>query len=257
MKILLSPAKSIDFEVDVTKNTPTQPLFLSEAEYLIHKLQKLSSRQISDLMSVSKPIADLNYERFQQWQLPFTKDNSKSAADIFTGMAYQGLDYPSLSIEERARGQEQLRILSGLYGVLKPLDLIQPYRLEMGTRFKITPKVKNLYLYWGDKIVNTLNAELEQDEFPILVNCASSEYFKAAKLKEIKGKVITPVFKDINKNGIYKVNMTFAKKARGLMTRFLITEQVDSIEKIKTFSSAGYWFCNTESTAEEFVFKRG
>ena len=257
MKILLSPAKSIDFEISNDKNEPTQPIFIDESAYLINKLKKLSARQIAKLMSVSTQIAELNQERFQSWDLPFTIENSKCAADIFTGMAYQGLDFPSLSKSMRSKGQNELRILSGLYGLLKPLDLIQPYRLEMGTSFKVTPKVKNLYLFWGDKIVNELNKELKNDPFPILINCASSEYFKAAKLNKMNCQVITPIFKDINKNGEYKVNMTFAKKARGLMARFLIEENIDNIEQIKTFTKEGYWYCNEESAINEFVFKRG
>ncbi|MDX1350053.1 MAG: peroxide stress protein YaaA [Putridiphycobacter sp.] len=255
MKILLSPAKSINFEISVKKNEATIPQFIPEAEYLIGKLSKLSARQIGSLMKVSNDIAELNAERFKNWQLPFTSENSKPAADIFTGMAYQGLDFPTLSADEREFGQKTLRILSGLYGMLKPLDLIQPYRLEMGTSFKVTAKMKNLYLYWGDKIVDALNAELLPNE-PV-VNLASSEYFKAAKLSKIKTKVITPVFKDLNKKGEFKVVMTFAKKARGLMSRFVLEHKIENEEGLKAFDLEGYYFCSEESSRDEWVFKRG
>ena len=255
MKIILSPAKSINFDNHIHKNDTTIPQFLSEAEYLVHKLKKLSARQIGKLMSVSADIAELNVNRYQNWELPFTTENSKAAADMFTGAAYQGLDFTSLSTEEREYGQERLRILSGLYGLLRPLDLIQPYRLEMGTSFKVTPKNKNLYMFWGDKILDALNSEMEAGE--ILVNLASSEYFKAVKLSKLKHKVVTPVFQDITKNGDYKVIMTFAKKARGLMTRFIIEHKISSTGGLKAFDSEGYYFYSQGSSDEELVFRRG
>jgi len=257
MKILLSPAKSIKFEIEVENSIKSQPIFLDQSEKLIKKLRKLSKNKISKLMKVSDAIAELNYDRFQTWNLPFTDTNSKSAADIFTGAAYQGLDYPTLSPENRVEGQNRLRILSGLYGILKPLDLIQPYRLEMGTRFSVTPKITNLYQFWNSKIVDELNAELVNDSSQFLVNVASGEYFKAAKLEKLKYPVVTPIFKDRSKNGDYKVIMTFAKKARGLMTKYIIQNKIDTIEELKGFNYEGYEFQANESNETEFVFFRG
>lgn len=257
MKILLSPAKSINFDIQVENPIQSQPVFLDHSEKLIKKLRKLSQKKISTLMKVSEAIAELNHDRFQNWNLPFTADNSKSAADIFTGAAYQGLDYPTLSEENRIEGQNRLRILSGLYGILKPLDLIQPYRLEMGTRFAVTPKVTNLYKFWDSKLIEQLNTELAADDSQFLVNVASGEYFKAAKLEELKYPVITPIFKDRAKSGEYKVIMTFAKKARGLMTKYIIQNKIDSIEELKGFNYEGYEFQANESNETEFIFYRG
>jgi len=257
MKIILSPAKSINFDINVKKNEPTNPIFLTDSEYLINKLKKLSARQIAKLMSVSNGIAELNKSRFSDWHVPFTLDNSRSAADIFTGAAYLGLDFPTLSTNQREIGQQSLRILSGLYGLLKPLDLIQPYRLEMGTSFKVTSTKTNLYIYWADKIVNQLNYEIKKDGDLLLVNLASSEYFKAAKLNQISVPVVTPIFKDLSKSGDYKILMAFAKKARGLMTRFIITEKVNNLNSLKCFDSDGYYYYHQESNDKELVFRRG
>jgi len=256
MKILLSPAKSINFDIEVENTIESQPLFLNQSEKLIKKLRKLSTDKISKLMKVSDAIAELNYNRFQSWELPFTPHNSKSAADIFTGAAYQGLDYPSLSQEDRLEGQNRLRILSGLYGILKPLDLIQPYRLEMGTRFPTSTKATNLYHFWESKLVDELNTELENDSSQFLVNVASSEYFKAAKLADLKYPVVTPIFKDRSKTGDYKVIMTFAKKARGLMTKYIIQNKIETIEELKGFNYDGYVYQANESNDTEFVFFR-
>jgi cytoplasmic iron level regulating protein YaaA (DUF328/UPF0246 family) len=257
MKILLSPAKSIDFDINVDNPINSLPVMLKDSEYLINKLGKLSAKQISKLMKVSDAIGELNYNRFQNWELPFTSANSKAAADIFTGAAYQGLEYPKLSKDERIEGQNRLRILSGLYGVLKPLDLIQPYRLEMGTSFKVTPKKTNLYKFWDTQILDFLTAELVKDETPFVVNVASGEYFKAAQLNKLNFPIVTPIFKDKSPSGEYKVIMTFAKKARGLMTRYIIKNKINSIEDVKGFNLDGYKFMATESNENEFVFYRG
>lgn len=257
MKILLSPAKSINFDISVENPIQSQPIFLNESEKLVKKLKKLSSKKISELMKVSDAIAELNYQRFQDWTAPFTSHNAKSAADIFTGAAYQGLDYPTLSQENRVEGQNRLRILSGLYGILKPLDIIQPYRLEMGTRFAVTPKITNLYKFWDTKILDELNKELAEDQYQFLVNVASGEYFKAAQLNKLNFPVITPIFKDRSPSGEYKVIMTFAKKARGLMTRYIIQNNINSIEDVKGFNLDGYSFFANDSTENEFVFMRG
>ncbi len=257
MKIILSPAKSINFDKIIDAKKTSMPIFLTESEYLINKLKKLSKKKISTMMKVSADIGELNYNRFQNWTLPFTTDNSKPAGDIFAGTVYQGLDYSSLTENEQEVGQAYLRILSGLYGLLKPADLIQPYRLEMGVRFVVTPKMKNLYHYWGTKISKTLNEELMNEEEAILVNLASSEYFRAANLNTINCPVITPVFKDKSKTGEYKVTMTYAKKARGLMTRFIIQNELKKAEELKAFDTEGYMFSVRDSSENEFVFIRG
>lgn len=234
----------------------TQPTFIGESAKLQKKLAKLSVGQIGKLMKISKDLAELNYQRFQDWTVPFTSENAFPAGLIFSGAAYQGLDFESLSKQQKMEGQERLRILSGLYGLLKPLDLIQPYRLEMGTRFAYTPKQKNLYLFWGNKIREELQKELDQDGDRLLVNVASSEYFKAAQLNKLEAEVITPVFKDLNKKGEYKVNMQFAKLSRGRMSRFIIENKIDKADHIKAFDTEGYCFVPAESSDSEYVFHR-
>jgi len=257
MKVLLSPAKSINLKKESRNPSPTLPIFLDKSDYLVNKLKKVSAKKIAKTMGVSHDIANLNYERYQDWHLPFTESNSKAAGDIFAGEVYRGLDFSSLSDQDRKTGQSTLRILSGLYGLLKPLDLIQPYRLEMGTRFAVTPKQKNLYIFWGDLLADALNEELENDESPFVVNLASSEYFKAAKLNQIKYPVITPIFKDKTKSGEYKVIMTFTKKARGLMSRYILQNNINSPENLKGFDTEGYSFEANASTDNEFIFIRG
>lgn len=257
MKIILSPAKSLNEDVQFDGLETTKISFPSETERLVKKLNKLSKLKIEKLMSVSKDLAALNYDRFQNFSEDFNPTNSYPAGYLFSGAAYQGLDFANLPKEDQEEGQKRLRILSGLYGILKPFDLIQPYRLEMGTRLPITPKITNLYKFWGDKIQNELAKELKEEGSDLLVNVASSEYFKAANLPKMKGiNIITPVFKDRNKNGDYKVNMTFAKMSRGRMTRFIITERIEKAESLKAFDAEGYYFSPQESSASEFVFLR-
>jgi cytoplasmic iron level regulating protein YaaA (DUF328/UPF0246 family) len=257
MKVILSPAKSLKNEIECQEVAYSNIKFEDESARLAGKLAKLSQRQIKNLMSVSEDIAELNYNRFQEWELPFTENNAKPAAYMFNGPAYVSLDYASLSKEEQENGQNKLRILSGLYGLLRPLDLIQPYRLEMGTRLKVTPKITNLYLFWGDKLRDELDKELAEDTNPVLVNAASNEYSKAAKLDKLNAKVITTVFKDIAKDGSYKVNMTFAKQARGLMARYIIENNLENEEDLKGFDTNGYYFVPQESTETEYVYHRG
>lgn len=256
MKLILSPAKSINFDIQPINNKNSIPVHLNDSQKLVSILKKYSAKKISDLMGVSNDIALLNYQRFQDWTIPFTEKNSKPAADIFNGPVYQGLDFLNLSIKEREKGQEIIRILSGLYGVLKPLDMIQPYRLEMGTKLKINAKTNNLYQFWGDKIADYLNEELKNDKTPFLVNLASSEYFKAAQLKKINAPIITPHFKDRNKNGEYKIIMTFAKKARGLMAKYIIQNKINKEDDLKGFNLEGYSFSKKESNNNDFVFLR-
>lgn len=252
MKIIISPAKSLDFESKVATSLHSQPQFLEQSAKLNKKLKTLSKKKLSDFMSISADLAALNYERNQNWQLPFTTENAKQAVFAFTGEVFRGIDVNSLDSEKLPILQDRLRILSGLYGLLKPLDLIQPYRLEMGKKLKVG-RTENLYKFWGDKIANALNEELNTDD--LLVNLASSEYFKAVNQKVLKVPMITPVFKDF-KNGQYKTIMTFAKKARGLMVRYIVENNITTIDGLKGFDIENYRFSEEMSTETELVFTR-
>ncbi len=252
MKIIISPAKSLDFENKANTSLHTQPQFLEQSEKLNKKLKTISRKKLGELMKISKDLAFLNYDRNQNWQPPFNLENAKQAVFAFTGEVFRGIDVNSLETEKLPVLQNNLRILSGLYGLLKPLDLIQPYRLEMGTRLKVGRK-DNLYKFWGNEIANALNEEITDDE--LLVNLASSEYFKAVNQKVLKVPMITPVFKDF-KNGQYKTIMTFAKKARGLMVRYIIDNNVKTIEELKGFDVDRYRFSEEMSSKTELVFTR-
>ncbi|UTD14008.1 peroxide stress protein YaaA [Tenacibaculum mesophilum] len=252
MKIIISPAKSLDFESKATTDVYTQPRFLEQSEKLNKKLKTLSRKKISELMKISDDLASLNYDRNQGWQPPFSLDNAKQAVFAFTGEVYRGIDASSISEDKIPVLQEKLRILSGLYGLLKPLDLIQPYRLEMGTKLKVGRR-ENLYKFWDTTLAESLNEELGDGE--LLINLASTEYFKALPKKELKVPMITPVFKDF-KNGQYKTIMTFAKKARGLMVRYIIDNNVETLEELKGFDVEGYGFSEEMSTETELVFTR-
>lgn len=252
MKILISPAKSLDFESKAPVESFTQPIFLEEAERLSGVLKKKSVRSLSKLMSLSDQLGKLNYERNQNWHLPFTPDNSKQAVYAFTGEVYRGLDATTLPDSVLESMQDKLRILSGQYGLLKPLDLIQPYRLEMGTKLKVGRK-NNLYEFWDDKITDALNSEMEEGE--LLVNLASKEYFKAIKVKQLNSLLITPVFKDF-KNGKLMSIMTFAKHARGEMARYIIENDCQTAEDLKGFDSGGYGYAEDLSSESELVFTR-
>jgi hypothetical protein len=252
MKIIISPAKSLDFESKVPTSLHTQPRFLEQSTKLNQKLKTLSKNKLADLMSISDDLASLNYERNQTWQIPFSPENAKQAIYAFTGEVFRGIDINTLDLKKLPLLQENLRILSGLYGLLKPLDLMQPYRLEMGTKLKVGTK-ENLYKFWGDTIANALNEELSEDE--LLINLASSEYFKVINQKVLKVPMITPVFKDF-KNGQYKTIMTFAKKARGLMVRYIIDNKVQTIDELKNFNTEKYRFDESLSSKNELVFTR-
>ncbi len=254
MLILISPAKSLDFETKSTSNNHSEAVFLKDSETLIKQLRKLSTDEISNFMGISPKLAQLNFERFINWQLPFSTDNAKQALLAFKGDVYTGLDAYSLNEEELQTAQNDLRILSGLYGVLKPLDLIQAYRLEMGKKLQ-TKKGNNLYEFWGDKITKEINKTLMAKNDKYLINLASNEYFKAVDKKKVKAEIITPVFKDF-KNGQYKVISFFAKKARGLMTRFIIQNKITDPEHLKAFNSEGYIFNPQLSKKTELVFTR-
>jgi cytoplasmic iron level regulating protein YaaA (DUF328/UPF0246 family) len=252
MKIIISPAKSLDFENKATTDVYTQPRFLEQSQKLNKKLKTLSRKKLSELMKISDDLASLNYDRNQDWQPPFSLDNAKQAVFAFTGEVYRGIDANSISEDKIPVLQEKLRILSGLYGLLKPLDLIQPYRLEMGTKLKVGRK-ENLYKFWDTTLAESLNEELRDGE--LLINLASTEYFKALPKKALKVPMITPVFKDF-KNGQYKTIMTFAKKARGLMVRYIIDNNVETLEELKGFDVEGYGFSEEMSTETELVFTR-
>ena len=252
MKIVISPAKSLDYESEIPTTKYTLPTFLEQSEKLSKVLKKKSARQLSKLMSISDNLGQLNFERNQNWSLPFTQENSRQAIFAFSGAVFQGLNVATIPVNKLDQLQDKLRIISGQYGLLKPLDLIKPYRLEMGTRLKIGRK-NNLYQFWDKTITEALNNELEEGE-PI-INLASAEYFKAIKPKLLKVPVITPVFKDF-KNGEYKTIMTFAKLARGYMVRYIIDNDVDTVEGLKGFNIKGYAFDDNLSTDTELVFTR-
>jgi cytoplasmic iron level regulating protein YaaA (DUF328/UPF0246 family) len=252
MKIIISPAKSLDFETKAPTSLHTQPRFLEQSEKLNKKLKTLSKKNIAELMKISDALSALNYDRNQTWKTPFSPDNAKQAIYSFTGEVFRGIDAQSLSEEKIPLLQDRLRILSGLYGILKPLDLIQPYRLEMGTKLSIQ-KTTNLYKFWDDQIAKSLNKELEEGE--LLVNLASTEYFKVIPKKILKVPMVTPVFKDF-KNGEYKTIMTFAKKARGLMVRYIIDHNIKTIEGLKNFNVERYRFSEEMSSENELLFTR-
>ena len=253
MKIVVSPAKSLDFESKLPTSRATQPQFLTQAEFLNGKLSNKSKKSIGELMHISDNLAQLNYQRYKDFSVPFTKENARPAVYAFAGDVYIGLDAYTLSEEKMDAMQDSLRILSGMYGLLRPLDLMQPYRLEMGTDLKIGRK-KNLYAYWGDSITNALNEELEDDE--LFVNLASQEYFKVIQPKNIKVPVISPVFKDF-KNGKLKIISFFAKKARGSMSRYLIENNITDMNGLKGFDFDGYAYSEVETSNEnEPVFIR-
>ena len=252
MKIILSPAKSLDFEVKAPIEKYTQPVFLEQSQKLNNALKKKSAKQISKLMHVSDALGQLNFQRNQEWNLPFTLDNSKQAIYAFRGDVFRGFDVDSLPIDKLDQLQDKLRILSGQYGLLKPLDLMQAYRLEMSTKLKLGRK-DNLYQFWDTMITDALNSELEDGE--PLVNLASAEYFKVIKPKLLKTAMITPIFKDF-KNGEYKTIMTFAKLARGYMLRYIIDNDIETVEGLKGFITEGYGFDANMSTETELMFTR-
>ncbi len=254
MLTVVSPAKTLDYESEIPVVESSEPAFLEHSAALIDVLKGKEPWELSEMMSISNDLANLNANRFQQWSIPFTADNARPAIFAFKGDVYTGLDVETLSVDDIHESQKRLRILSGLYGVLKPLDLMQPYRLEMGTRLQ-NPRGNNLYQFWGDTITQTLNRELEDKGQPILVNLASNEYFKSVKPKKLNARVITPIFKDL-KGEQYKVVSFWAKKARGLMARYIIQNRIDQPEQLKGFTADGYRFREEMSQADEWVFTR-
>lgn len=253
MLMVISPAKTLDYESAPATDKSSQPAFLDDACELVDQLKTLEPHDISNLMGVSDKLGQLNAERFRNWQTPFTKDNAKQSVLAFKGDVYTGLDAESFSDKEFETAQQRLRILSGLYGVLKPLDLMQPYRLEMGTKFE-NSRGKDLYAFWGNKITDELNRLLKADD-GVLVNLASNEYFKSVRKKELDARLITPQFKDW-KNGQYKMISFYAKKARGLMCRYAIQNNITQADDLKGFDLEGYGFSEEQSDADNWVFLR-
>lgn len=252
MKLVLSPAKSLDFETQLPIKKYTEAQFLKQSERLNKLLKKKSAKSLSKLMSISDALGQLNYERNQSWELPFTKDNARPAVYAFNGDVYRGLDAYTIPLEKIDTLENTVRILSGLYGLLKPTDLIQPYRLEMGTKLPVGVK-KNLYEFWKKDITKALNEELGDDE--LFLNLASNEYFKAIDTKALKVPVVSANFKDF-KNGQYKIISFFAKEARGLMARYVVDTDAKTIDDLKGFNYGGYGFSETMSKGNDLVFIR-
>ena len=246
MKILISPAKSLDFESKIPTNDFSNIPFLEQTKELSQKMDLKSKDDLKKLMNISDQLAELNYQRFQGFSFPFTKENARQAVYSFSGDVYKGLDVYTLPEEHIDSMQNSLRILSGLYGLIKPLDLIQPYRLEMGTSLKVNSS-NNLYEFWGSSITDYLNQEMGKEE--ILVNLASKEYFKAVQSKNLKATLVTPIFKDY-KNGKLKIISFFAKKARGQMARYILDNEIETLDELKGFDIDGYGF-SAEYTLNE------
>ena len=252
MKIVISPAKSLDFETPLSTDTYSEAMFLKEARQVHSVLKTLSPKDLSSLMDISDKLADLNWKRNQDWKTPFTPQNSRPAIFVFDGEVYTGIDAHTIPLDKLEDLQSRLRILSGLYGLLKPMDLIQPYRLEMGTKIAVGD-AKNLYAFWKNNVTAALNKSLVKGE--LFVNLASTEYFSAVDVKALKVPVITPEFKDY-KDGKLKMISFFAKKARGLMVRYIIDTNAQTIDDLKGFNYEGYAFDANLSTEEKLVFTR-
>ncbi|HEY3599669.1 MAG TPA: peroxide stress protein YaaA [Paraburkholderia sp.] len=256
MIIVLSPAKSLDYETPPHVKKHTIPDFVDDAAELIGGLRRLSPQQIATLMSISDPLAQLNFQRYADWSPTFDTRNAKQAVLAFNGDVYEGFDAKSLSAADLDYAQQHVRVLSGLYGLLRPLDLLQPYRLEMGTRFP-NARGKDLYAFWGERITHALNAQLGRNRGAarVLINCASGEYFKSVKAKLLDAPVITPVFEDW-KGGRYKIISFHAKRARGLMARYAVEARVATPEALKGFGAEGYAFDADASNDSTYVFRR-
>jgi uncharacterized protein len=252
---VISPAKTLDFESPQTSIKYTQPEFIDESEKIMARLKKTSRRRIGQMMDLSKNLVDLNFDRYQDWKPDFNPQSSKQVILAFKGDVYIGLEADTFNIDQLDFAQEHLRILSGLHGILKPLDLIRPYRLEMGTPLKIGRR-ENLYAFWKDKLYHKLNSDLEESGSNVLINLASNEYFNALDLKKLNSRVIKVEFKDF-KNGDYKVLSFFAKKARGMMAKYIIENKINDPESLKNFNSDSYIYSNEFSDDSSYVFLRG
>ena len=254
MLMVISPAKTLDFDSPLATTKNSQPRFLDQSQQLINELQKLAPHDISNLMSVSDKIGTLNFDRFQAWQLPFDQDNARAAVLAFKGDVYTGMQAESFNAGDFTFAQKHLRILSGLYGLLRPLDLMQPYRLEMGTKFA-NKSAKNLYEFWDNKITDVLNQDIKKSGNKVLVNLASNEYFKSVQLKQLDADMVTPVFKDF-KNGKYKIISFYAKKARGMMAAYIIKNKITKADDLKSFNVDGYNFNSEMTVGTDWVFTR-
>lgn len=254
MLFLLSPAKSLDYESPVPDVPPTEPLFVEQSARLIEVLKKKSPRQISTLMDLSKPLAELNVARYQAWSPEFTQENSRQAVLAFDGDVYGGLDARTLQPEDLQWAQEHVCILSGLYGVLRPLDRMQPYRLEMGTALK-TRAGGNLYRFWGSRIADYLNQRLQADRTPVVINLASQEYFKSVDRKTLAARVVECVFEEWH-GGKYKIISFNAKRARGLMARYAVANRITLPKGLEGFDLEGYGFDASVSQPDRLVFRR-
>ena len=254
MLIVISPAKTLDYETAPATKKHTTPDYLEDSQELINRARRFSALDIAEIMGVSMKIADLNQQRFSDWKTPFTQDNAKQAVLAFKGDVYTGLDAETMNAKDFQFAQKHLRILSGLYGLLRPLDLMQAYRLEMGRKIE-TDRGKNLYEFWGDEITEGLNKQLKKTKSQYLINLASMEYFKSVKTKKLNAEIITPAFKDY-KNGEYKMMGVYAKKARGLLSRYIIENQIENVEDIKEFAVDGYRYNKKLSEGNTWVFTR-
>lgn len=253
MKILLSPAKTLDYKTKLPTSRATKPLFLSQATLINNKLEKKSKKELSELMGISEKLAELNYQRYKEFYSPFTKENARPAIYTFAGDVYTGLNAFSIPTEKLDLLQDSVRILSGMYGILKPLDLMQAYRLEMGTKL-VVDKNKDLYEFWKETLTDSLNKELKKNE--LLINLASVEYFKAIDSSNLKTQVISPVFKDF-KNDELKIIAFYAKKARGSMARYAIDHNIKNLDELKLFDTDGYAYSERYTEDElEPVFIR-
>ena len=255
MIVIISPAKRLEFSGPIKTDEFSIPSNIEESTILMNRLKKMSPNQIGKLMNLSEGLAEKNHERFQNWEPEFDINNSRQAIFSFNGDVYIGLDAASYSRDDLNYAQNYLRILSGLHGILKPLDLIRPYRLEMGTRLKIR-RHNNLYDFWGMKITDQINHDLEENPDPVLINLASNEYFKSIKTNKLNARIITPVFKDF-KNGEYKVIQFWAKKARGFMAAYIIRNKLEEATQLKLFDIKGYLYNENMSTEKKWVFTRG
>jgi uncharacterized protein len=254
MLIVLSPAKSLDYKTPAKVKAPTLPEFVSESAKLIADLKKLAPQEVADLMGLSDQLAILNVGRYRDWSKKFTDQNSKPAIYAFDGDVYDGFDVKTLNTKAVDFAQEHIRILSGLYGALRPLDLMQPYRLEMGTAFK-NARGKDLYAFWGERVTNSIKQVLEKQKKPLLLNLASEEYFKVLQPKKLDCPVIAPIFQD-EKDGKYKIISFYAKRARGLMARYVVENRITDPIDLKGFNLDGYKYDAAQSNPDKPVFRR-
>ncbi len=254
MLIVISPAKTLDYSTPPATKKFTLPDYLDDSQELINRVRNYSTLDISEIMAVSTKIAELNFERFKDWHMPFTAENARQAALAFKGDVYTGLNAETLSASDFTFAQKHLRILSGLYGLLRPLDLMQAYRLEMGRKIE-TDRGKNLYEFWGDTVTEGLNKQFKKTGSSHLINLASNEYFKSVKPKLLNADIITPAFKDF-KNGEYKMMGVYAKKARGMLSRYIIENKLTDIDDIKSFDLDGYAFNKKLTDGNTWVFTR-